>query len=336
MSSVKRRLLEFLKSYQGSYIPQSHIHRALGVSKSRVSEILRELELEGLIARTTIGRSKVVYVKPGLSERHAELDHKSLRVGIVYSSEYLFLGGFVKRLAKRGFRVEVLVYRDGLKATRALAEGEVHAALSPLVGQLYLYPTYRTYRVVLGGLSGGFRVLYREGSSRVYSTMISTMDYARWRALSRGLIEASHTVYYSDPSTLALLASSGGYVVTWHPVYLELEKRGFRALYTPGDLEVEFCCVLGVSNTLSRRELGVVVKAYYESLEEYSRSPDKYLDYYSATTGIDVSVLRSAVREYRVQRELGARVVDRVLQGYAPSVPSREVYYEATLQGEQD
>jgi hypothetical protein len=78
-----------------------------------------------------------------------------------------------------------------------------------------------------------------------------------------------------------------------------------------------------------------VLKAYYESLEEYSRSPDKYLDYYSATTGIDVSVLRSAVREYRVQRELGARVVDRVLQGYAPSVPSREVYYEATMQGEQ-
>ena len=70
-------------------------------------------------------------------------------------------------------------------------------------------------------------------------------------------------------------------------------------------MEVEFCYVLGVSNTLSRRELGVVAMAYYESLEEYLRSPDKYLDYYSVTTGVDVSVLRSAVREYRVQRELG-------------------------------
>jgi len=327
MSSIKRRVLEFLKSYQGLYIPQSHIHRALGVSKSRVSEILRELELEGLITRLTIGRSKVVYVKPGLSEKYVETRRRALRIGVVYSSEYLFLGGLVKRLARRGFSVDVLVYRDGLRLTRALAEGEVHLALSPLTGQLYLYPTYRTYRVVLRGLSGGFRVLYKEGSSVVYSSMISTMDYVRQRALSKGLIDASSTVYYSDPSTLLLRVNSG-YVVTWHPVYLELEKRGFRVLYTPGELDVEFCCTLGLSNTLSSRERATVKKAYYEALEEYSRSPDKYLDYYSAVTGIDISTLRSATREYRVTDELGAGVISKVLSSYAPSIPSREVYHE--------
>ncbi len=327
MSSIKRRVLEFLKNYQGLYIPQSHIHRALGVSKSRVSEILREFELEGLITRLVIGKSKVVYVKPGLSEKYMETQQRTLRIGIVYSSEYLFLGSLVKRLARREFNVNILVYRDGLRLTKALAEGEVHLAFSPLTGQLYLYPIYKTYRVVLRGLREGFRVLYKEGSSVVYSSMISTMDYVRQRVLSKGLIDASSTVYYSDPSTL-LLRVNGGYVVTWHPVYLELEKRGFRVLYTPSDLDVEFCCTLGLSNTLSSRERAIVKKAYYEALEEYSRSPDKYLDYYSAVTGIDISTLKSAVREYKVTDELGVEVISKVLSSYAPSIPSREVYYE--------
>jgi len=329
MSSIKRRVLEFLRSYQGLHIPQSHIHRALGVSKSRISEILRELEFEGLITRRIIGRSKVVYVKPGIFEKQLEIKQRSLRLGIVYSSEYLFLGGLIKRLVKRGFSVEVVVYRDGLRATRALAEGELHAVLSPLVGQLYMYPTYRTFRVILAGLTGGFRVLFKSDPSRVYSSMISTMDYVRQYILSKRLIEAFTTIYYSDPADLHSKRGVKGYVVTWHPLYLELEKQGFRVLYTPGDLDVDFCCTMGVSSTLSQREYAVLRKTYFEALEEYKRRPSRYLDYYSALTGIDNSILKSAISEYRVSSELGVKIVDKILSSLTPSIPSREVYYKA-------
>jgi predicted transcriptional regulator len=329
MSTVKRRIIEFLKSYQGVIIPQSHIHRALGVSKSRVSEVLRELELEGLIERHSIGKSKVVYIKPGFSERRVEVQSKVLKLGLVYSSEYLFLGGFIKRLVKRGYSVEVRVYRDGLRATRALAEGEVQAVLSPLVGQLYLYPAYKTYRVVLRGLRGGFRVLYKEGSSIIYSSLISTMDYVRYYALSRRLVEATSTVYYTDPSDLRELSIKGGYVVTWHPVYLELENRGFKAIYTPSDLDADFCCTLGVSRTLSERDYTLVKKAYFESLEDYSKRPEKYLEYYSALTGIDTPILKSATREYTIASELDSKAIDKVVSVFAPSVPSRDLYHEA-------
>lgn len=46
------------------------------------------------------------------------------------------------------------MYRDGLEATIALAKNAVDLALSPLVGQLYMYPVYRTYRIILAGLKG--------------------------------------------------------------------------------------------------------------------------------------------------------------------------------------
>jgi len=329
MSSVKWRVLELLKNYQGSYIPQSHIHRALRASKSRVSEILCELESEGLITRVIIGKSKIIYVNPGIFEKYVETQHRVLKIGIVYSSEYLFIGGLVKRLRKRGFNVEILVYRDGLRAARALAEGAVHIALSPLVGQLYFYPTYRTYRVILAGLQGGFRVVYKKGSSSVYSSMISTMDYIRHYTLSKGLIDAPSTVYYSDPSNLQLARREGGFVITWHPLYLELEKWSFKTLYTPSDLDVEFCCTLGVSNTITQREYTILKKTYLEALEDYSSRPSRYLDYYSAITGIDISTLKSAIREYAVSSDLSLKTINRILYAYTPTLPSREVYYEA-------
>jgi predicted transcriptional regulator len=329
MSSIKKRVLEFLKNYQGSYIPQSHIHRALGVSKSRISEILRELESEGFIIRQNIGKSKIVYVNPGIFEKYLEIQHRVLKIGIVYSSEYLFLGGFIKRLKKRGFSVNILIYRDGLRASRALAEGLVHVTLSPLVGQLYLYPTYRTYRIILAGLQGGFRVLRKVGSSRVYSSMISTMDYVRYYSQSKGLVEASTTIYYSDPSNLHIARRDGGFVVTWHPVYLELEKWSFKTLYTPSDLDVEFCCTLGVSNTITQREYKILEKTYIEALDEYSSRPSRYIDYYSTITGIDTSILKSAIKEYSVSSELSLKTINKVLYTYTPTLPNREIYYEA-------
>ncbi len=333
MNSIRNRVLELLRSYQGLSIPQSHLYRALGVSKSRISEVLNELESEGLISRTSVGRSKIIYVHPGISERVVEVEGKLLRIGLVYSSEYLFLGGLVKRLKDKGFSVEIVVYGSGLKATRALAEGAVHLALSPLVGQLYLYPVYKTYRIVLAGLKGGFRVLYKEGSSNVYSSIISTMDYARYQALNRRLIEVSKTIYYKDKENLRKALKKGGYVVTWHPLYLELERKGFQTLYTPQDLEeVDFCCTLAVTTTLNEKTRTTIEKIYLEVLEEYQHRPDKYLEYYSAITGVDTLLLKQAVKEYTIAQDLNIKTVDKIITTYTQRIPSKEAYYEAITQ----
>ncbi len=331
--SLRERVWELLSGYQGSRVPQSFIHRALGASKSRVSEILAELERQGLIAREVVGRSKVVYVYPGFSERAREPAGRVLRLGLVYSSEYLFLGGFVKRLESRGVRVEVVVFRDGLRATRALAEGAVDMALSPLPGQLYLYPAYRTFRVVPAGVRGGFRVMASGRPGPVYSSMISTMDYARGVAVSRGLLEAEGTAYFDDPSQVSSRPPRRGFVVAWHPVYLELAGRGFKPVLGPDDLGVEFCCTLGVSNSLGGRLAAVAARAYREAVEEYGRQPDKWLEYYSALTGIELGALKNAAGEYR-PAELDEKAVAGVARAVTPSIPAPAAH-EGALAGEE-
>lgn len=327
-TNLKTRVIELLKNYQGSYIPQSYIHRALKASKSRVSEILRELELEGLISRVLIGKTKIVYVYPQYEELDTETTRK-LKLGIVYSSEYLFLGGFVKRLRDKGIEVEVLVYRDGLEATMALARGAIDLALSPLIGQLYVYPAYRTYRVVLSGLRGGFRVLCSRTRREIYSSIISTMDYVRYYVVSSNLVDASRTIYYRDPDQLSQAIKRGGYVVTWHPVYLDLERRGLKTMYTWRDLDLEFCCTLGVSSTVGRKTSVLVKNAYENSIEEFKKNPEKGIEYYASLTGIETSILKSAINEYQVSEDLGLKTMDNITKAFTFNVPSRSVFYEA-------
>uniref|UniRef100_A0A7J3XYU3 MarR family transcriptional regulator n=1 Tax=Thermogladius calderae TaxID=1200300 RepID=A0A7J3XYU3_9CREN len=329
MSSLKERILGLLKSYKGSWIPQSHIHRALGVSKSRVSEILAELEKEGLVARRVVGRSKIVYVYPDIGEREVETVGKLIRVGLVFSSEYLFMSAFAKGLEASGYRVEVRVFNDGIKATRALAEGLVDISVSPLVGQLYLYPTYRTYRIILAGLWGGFRVLSLGRPGPIHSSAISTMDYARRVAVARGGLEADETRYYWSSDEVLKIKPGEGYVVTWHPIYLKLVEEGARVVYEPEELDVKFCCTLGVSTAVSNRARRAIARAYFNALETYAREPERGLEYYSSLTGINISTLKSATREYKVAEGLDIKLVRGILREYAPTIPARSIYEEA-------
>lgn len=329
--SVKERIIRLLKSVQGKPIPQSYVYRAVNASKSRVSEVLSELEKEGLIYRYSIGRSKIIYVnESALTEKREEPSSttRTLKLGIVYSSEYLFLGYFVKNLLRYGINVEVVVFGDGLEATKMLANGGIDLALSPLVGQLYLYPTYRTYRIVLNGLYGGFRVLYKPGESAVYSSMISTMDYIRYYIVKNKLIDARETRYFRNKSDVRALARKGGYFVLWHPLYKELENAGFKPVLGPEDVQVNFCCTLAISNTVGEKLFKIVKKVYSESIAKYTKNPERYIEYYSAIVGINSSLLKSATKEYR-PLESGSRIINKVVESKLLGVPSESAYLEA-------
>ncbi|MEM4718096.1 MAG: MarR family transcriptional regulator [Desulfurococcaceae archaeon] len=323
---VKRKVLELLKSYQGKSIPQSFIHRILGVSKSTVSEVLSELEKEGLISRTIIGRVKIVNIYPFISETQLEYAVKKLTLGLVFSSEYMFLGGFIKRLRRKGVSIDILVYRDGLEATRALASGWIDLVLSPLVGQLYIYPLYRTYRVIATGLRGGFSVLGSIDDEEIYSSLISTMDYVRSYLIRKKMIKAEKTIYYNDPMKVITALKRKGIIVTWHPIYLKLERIGLKTIYTHKDIDIGFCCTLAASTSVGEKMLNNIIKAYTESIEDYKKNPGKNLVYYSSITGIDISTLKSAISEYSIAESLDKNLVNRVARELKVSVPSENIY----------
>ncbi|MEM1628541.1 MAG: MarR family transcriptional regulator [Desulfurococcaceae archaeon] len=332
--NLRDRILELLSSFQGERIPQSYIHRALGASKSRVSEILSELERDGLIKRYKIGRTSFIHVYKGIKERENIIGPRTLRIGIVYSSEYLFLGFLSKKFRDNGLDPRVIVYDDGLDVIKAIAHGEIDLGLSPLVGQLYLYPVYRSYRILARGMSGGFKALYREGLDVVYSTRLSTMDYVRYTLSKDNVIGYSKTMYYSSPSQLLNKAlKTGGYVITWHPLYRVLVEKEFREIEVYENNALNgVCCSLAVSNIVPPSLRSSVVELYENALSDYSKNPDKFLEYYSAITGINTSVLKTAINDYKVSQSDQNMYINEILSMFTAKVLDKDIYKDVFIE----
>lgn len=325
---LRDKLIGLLSEIEGREVPQSYLHRALGASKSRISEILSELEREGLLERRAIGRSKLVYVREGAFRRAQKAGARAIKVGVVYSSEYVFLGYFREKLRELGLELEIKVYGDGLEVVDALGRGLIDLGLSPLVGQLYMYPVYRSYKVIAGGMGGGYRVLYREGEDVVYSSLLSTMDYVRYSSTKSGIISSSKTRYYHSPEELLIVAAKGGYVVTWNPLYKQLVKRGFKVVHEPDKANLHVCCSLAAANHLPRELVYALRDAYVESLLDYERGPERHIEYYSVVTGIPADIVKGVIDDYSPQLEISPKYVNDILSGAPLSVPEKGVYLE--------
>lgn len=325
MGGLRERLLELLAASQGEYVPQSYIHSALGASKSRVSELLRELEAEGLVERKSLGRAKLVRLLPGAA-RPAGQRRRSLRLGLVYSSEYAFLGYLAKKLAARGVSLELVVYDNAIRAAEELAEGRVDAGLFPLVTQLYFYAALPTFKVVGGGARGGYGVYAPEAPEPVaLSTKLSTMDLVRATAPE---LRGAEARYYSSAGELSRLLRGGwrGYVVAYHPLSEEAERLGYRAVASWRELEIPHCCTLAASNALGREALDSLSELYRESLEEYEGNRERYAEWYSAKTGIPLELVRRALREYEVAPCVSEGALLEVAERLAPRVPHASAF----------
>lgn len=329
---LRDRIISLLSGLQGDAIPQSFLHRSLSASKSRVSEVLSELEKEGLIKRKQVGRSKIIYVQEGISERRSEEREKKITIGIVYSSEYLFLFHFLERLKEEGIEAEVKVFSEGIEAIDALGHGKIEISISPLVGQVIMYPIYESYSIVAKGMGRGYRILWKEGGEKVFSSKLSTMDYIRSIALKRKIIEGGKTLYYRSSEELIKEArKEKGYVVTWHPIYKKLEEIGFKEVETEGLIENELCCSLGISNVLKKETREKIFTSYMKSLEDYEKSKEKYLDAYSLITGIDVVFLKDAVKEYKLFEGESRSVLSELLNNLSPAVPHVSIFQKAIM-----
>lgn len=334
---LRETILKLLSSMQGKEIPQSYIHRALNASKSRVSEILKELERNGLIERRSIGRSKIIYVKKGIAEKIIKHELKTLRLGIVYSSEYLFLGYFIDEMREKGYSVHVEVFKDGLDTTRALAEGEIDLALSPLVSQLYMYPLYKSYRIIAGGMTGGFKILKSPNEGEgivVYSSRISTMDYIRSEYIEKsGLRGTAKTIYFKYPDLVSSPNRIKGYVILWHPLYHLFRNKGFQDLTSKTGISIGNCCTLAASNIFDSETMELIRKTYLDSINRYIGDPYRYLSYYSAVTGIPVSVLSDAAESYKPSPEVDIQTIRGIVSKLNNGLPDSTIYYEALYTG---
>ena len=106
-SIIREKLLKLLS--EGGEVPQSLLPRLLNASKSRISEVLKILDAEGLIIKKKIGNQYLISLKKEYQISLKKEWRKVLRIAVVWSSEYPFLTTFAKKLSERNLKLRLSV-----------------------------------------------------------------------------------------------------------------------------------------------------------------------------------------------------------------------------------
>lgn len=333
--NIAAKILELLSNTPNGVL-QSNLAKALGVSKAYLSIVLRELEKQNLVYRVRVGSTYLV--KLVLDTKHRiehEKNSKKFRLGIVWSSEYLFLGHLAKNLReKMGIDLDVHVYPNGIQTVLALIKNEIDASVSPMVTQIYGYIISRSFYITGGGVRGGGYVYEIPDSKTdtIISSEISTMDLCRYLALKHKYIANGITRYFSSAQEAISLAKKkmARYAVVWHPLNIELEVIGGKKIFDCLDLEeIKYCCTFSISKSFDYDFIETISKIYTDSIDMFRKRKDRYLEWYSSIIGIDVSVLKKVLNHYVCEPHLEIKYFDKIVDVLGITLPHKIQLYKA-------
>jgi len=277
LSEGKSKILELLRKY--GELNQIDIVRFSGLSKSRVSELLSELEREGLIERRkALGRNLVV-----------RLSSKFVKIGIIKAAEYPFIMPFVKNLRDKGYIVNIIIYDNGLELTKDLAMGKLDIGLSPVVTQLFFQRVFNTFEIVAGGAKGGGALIGSPDCKSIGSTVMSSME-----AWTLSYYPDAELVEFNGPEEMLNSIKSGKVktIAIWEPYVTYLSNNGFKVIHR---FEPLHCCTLAINKRLNIDE----IKRIYEiSFTNFLEEKDRWVQAYSNLVGVDYPILSEAIKHY--------------------------------------
>ncbi|RLG79265.1 MAG: hypothetical protein DRO10_00520 [Thermoprotei archaeon] len=328
-SIIREKLLKLLS--EGGEVPQSLLPRLLNASKSRISEVLKILDAEGLIIKKKIGNQYLISLKKEYQISLKKEWRKVLRIAVVWSSEYPFLTTFAKKLSERNLKLRLSVYPSAIEATTAAIRGEAELVLAPLITELYVAVWTRNLRIIGGGATGGAYILKHPEveTGVVISSKLSTMDALRAVAIKEGEVPAERTFYFSKPDELikSVKRKEVEYAVVWHPLTKKLVNLGMKKIHNIIDYDFLNCCTLAVNTSLSPSLRALLGKIYEASLEEFSKNPKRWIEWYSLNVGINPQIVSDAwAGEYRVSNYVDRKYVEKLLNRVGISIPSTSTY----------
>lgn len=317
---IRERLLKILEQYGRDGVSQGELVEESGYSKSWVSEVLGELEERGLVARVPgPGKTKRVVLSKFLDPSIG----RTVRVGLVRASEYVYLPNLISHLRSHGYEVELVLYGNVSEATAALARGEVHLSITPIYTQAAYRALGAPIKAFRGGALGGASLVYRRLGERVLSSRASTMEIAAiaiHRASGYGVPELR---YYGKPEegVRAFVRGEAEAIAIWEPYASELEKRGYSRIRLAEHIGNYYCCTLAKHENLSHEVNRYIEKSWEEALAEIRRGKT-YTDSLRVLD-IDEAAVKRALKEYEFTEELEWDYIKKILSHTAGFLVNR-------------
>lgn len=322
IASLEERILEILGKAGSKGAVQADLVRALGVSKSWVSEALSRMEARGLVIRER-GPGKTLLVK--LPRYSSPSLGRVISIGMVPSTEYLALPLTIKHLRSRGFRTEASIYKSVSEAASGVIRGEVHAAFLPVYTVSLLRLLGLELRMLGATGLGGASLVTRDpgGEGRLAASPLSSME-----VLAHAYAEtvgSSHEIsYYKSPDhALELLSRDPqARVILWEPYATFAFLSGARKTPLADVLGEYHCCVLVARGDLGDEVIRAVGEAHRRATEDLRASFEMAVSMFSEITGVDAHVIERSSKEYLFTSTLDMGIVSRTLskvRGFATS-----------------
>ncbi len=331
MARLREKILELLHRYPKG-LRQADIARILSASRSRVSEVVSELEKAGLVVRVREGSIVLVKLASTVSKSEPSSSRR-LKLGIIWSSEYPFVTPFAKNLRdKLGVELEVVVYTNGLDATWDLVTGRIDLALTPMVTQVLYGALTSRLAIIGGGATGGASILRNPRGREGYgaSTRASTMDLLltlAWRILGR---DEKQRIYIDSGDRLlrSLLRGDVELVAIWEPLATKARVLGYKEVISVRELGVTHCCTLSANKGFDQRLLEKISSIYRGSIELFKKNPNRWLEWYSVKTGISVDVLKKSITSYEFNEYVDIHGMEKVFKKCGLRIPSPSIVKE--------
>jgi len=295
--NARAKIIGFLREKKSDGVMQSEIHSSLNLSKSTVSEILKELENKGEVVRESIGRSCRVW-----HSDFAPFPVEKVRVGILRAAEYPHV---VSAARKLNFRV--IVFDDALSLTRSLTTGSLDIGISPLITQVLfglLLKSIKIHAVVAYNGSGIVSSKKIANGMSFGTSELSAMESNLRLFIEKIGIQAGRIRYFDSVSKMidAYRKAEFDAIAIWEPYFSGLD--GYK--YEFKDVIGDFPCCSMASNLqfyTSKRELLVEFRKEMErTIEELNK---KEIVSALSFMGFNEKEIENSLKSYRFSAEIG-------------------------------
>lgn len=327
LKGVKEKVITLIKEQRELF--QSELVKATGFSKSRISEVIAQLEREGMIVRTNIGRNSRITLRTVKSR-----DRNRIRLGFTRAAEYPFLIALRSILRKKSYELEFVVRENGIDVMTDLLFARIDVAVAPVLTQFIFHSIGTPMKIVGPAGAGGSSLLARKNppsEARVISTKLSTMELLLRSCLNSCLFYSKETVYARSPEEIvdSMLKKRVDAACVWEPYATYLESHGFRRIARYSEIDDHICCILSARSDLPTEKLGMLKEGLVESIEFFLKEPWRYTEPYSLITGYPVKYVVSSLKEYSYPTYLNPSNIVKQFEMAGLSIPDPRTFNEA-------
>lgn len=303
--NLQNKISELISNSGSDGILQSDLERKLGCSKSRVSEITKNLLLNGSIIRRRVsGRSYAVWAM----EKYPGYIKGVIRIGMLPSTEYLVHLIMLREFANDiSHRMITALYDNSALLLDDLSLGKIDVGFAPLTSFL-LRSGQPKFKIISEVASGGSSICENE---RAGGNLILTSEYSSM-AVMTGQFVKSHP----DVESRMMLSPRQAvedfsnakfrYMSIWEPYLTQLRKNGFDkvVLSYEESMDDSTCCALGISkqymdNQTNFDRLIDIIRMKGRAILRSTRKIDREVQFFSKILSIPADMVRESITSYR-------------------------------------